>query len=189
MPETINILALHKAQLNRDSHAEGNALRGLREKTGASQETDPFRWMLTKVAFGMSDCWHWVAYVDSLGYGRCKKLLGEVKAHRIAYRYFKGDIPKGMVVMHSCDVRSCVNPDHLSLGTQADNIADMTAKGRRRSGDSSGERNGQAKLTQAKVAEIRQLANVGTISQAQIAKLYNVGPMTISRVVRRELWK
>lgn len=63
------------------------------------------------------------------GYGKCC-VHGERRAHRASYKEFVGDIPKGMYVCHRCDVRNCIEPSHLFLGTQADNMADMVLKGR-----------------------------------------------------------
>lgn len=77
-----------------------------------------------------SGCWLWTGYVNSDGYGRAiwhKKVRG---AHRISYELACSPVPDGMVVMHKCDVRCCVNPDHLTVGTQAQNIEDATRKGR-----------------------------------------------------------
>ena len=131
-------------------------------------------------------CWLWLAYTDGLGYGRFNSPV-ENKSHRQSYRMEIGPIPAGMVVMHSCDVRNCVNPAHLSVGTQADNVRDMAAKGRGRGGDVRGIKNPCAKLTPAKVAIIRDLANAGVV-QRRLAEQFNVSPMTISRVVRMETW-
>lgn len=73
-----------------------------------------------------SGCWLWDGYVNRGGYGR----FGEGYAHRYSYEKLVGVIPPGLFVLHKCDVPSCVNPNHLWLGTQADNLADMRNKGR-----------------------------------------------------------
>ncbi len=79
------------------------------------------------------DCWIWTGARYALGYGAFgPKGTGAMGAHRYSWILAHGEIPTGMLVLHKCDVRCCVNPDHLFLGTQKDNIADMIAKGRRR---------------------------------------------------------
>jgi hypothetical protein len=77
-------------------------------------------------------CWLWDGDIKPTGYGQAAYQGKKVNAHRVSYMLFKGPIPDGMHVMHQCDVRNCVNPDHLSLGTHLDNMRDMVAKGRRR---------------------------------------------------------
>lgn len=92
------------------------------------------RWR-QKVAFaGPDDCWLWTASKDPDGYGRFQVPTPNgqrhIRAHVWSYQHFKGPVPPGQVVMHSCDVRHCVNPAHLSLGTPRDNNDDKIAKGR-----------------------------------------------------------
>jgi hypothetical protein len=80
-------------------------------------------------------CWEWVGRTDDDGYGSLNRVVEGVRyqrAHRLAYRYGHGPIPTGMIVMHRCDNPPCCNPEHLKLGTTADNNADMVAKGRNR---------------------------------------------------------
>ena len=102
-------------------------------------------------------------------------------AHRLSYQLFIGDIPKGLMVCHACDVRSCVNPEHLWIGTCADNLADMASKGRA----AKGERNGNAKLTNKQVMAILQ--DDRTLSQ--IASDYGVDRTNIWQIKSRKTHK
>ncbi len=81
----------------------------------------------------LGPCWDWTASLGNHGYGVLGlggRTDGKDLAHRISWELSKGDIPEGVCVLHKCDRRSCVNPDHLFLGSKADNTADMVAKGR-----------------------------------------------------------
>lgn len=139
-----------------------------------------------RLIFGASECWYWAGHVDDTGYGRIVG-LGENKAHRVAYRLFKGSIPEGMKVLHRCDTRCCVNPDHLFLGTQADNVRDMREKGRGKSPGLSGIRNPMARATPEMAAKIRNEAADG-VKQIDLSRKYGLSPMTVSRIVRRKSW-
>ena len=79
-----------------------------------------------------SGCWLWLGSTDGRGYGKMRVGDKLKRAHRIGYELFVGPIPQGMDACHTCDVTSCVNPDHLFLGTAADNMRDCVAKGRGR---------------------------------------------------------
>lgn len=86
---------------------------------------------MERVVTTESGCWEWTGW-RAHGYGYFFHEGKDQRAHRVSYELFVGSIPDGLVVMHSCDNRPCVNPDHLSVGTQADNVRDMVAKGRQR---------------------------------------------------------
>jgi hypothetical protein len=126
-------------------------------------------------------CWLWTRYVNNYGYGEIVEEGKKVRAHRKAWELYRGPIPPDMCVCHKCDIRTCVNPDHLFLGTYADNQADMDAKGRRPRGSASG----QSKLTEDQVSEI--LASRDSLSSA--AKRFGVTFQTISYIRRRKGWK
>lgn len=76
----------------------------------------------------LTGCWFWTGKVI-LGYGDLTFKGKNYKAHRVSYTHFKGEIPEGLYVLHSCDVKSCVNPDHLLVGTQLENVQDAARKG------------------------------------------------------------
>lgn len=107
-------------------------------------------------------------------------------AHRVAYKLFRGEIPDGLVVRHTCDDPMCVNPDHLLLGTQRDNMRDMAERGRGRVPHRTvGERNPHSKLTEQLVSEIRS----STETRKQIALRLGVSPSTIGAVRQGRNWK
>jgi len=124
-------------------------------------------------------CLEWTGGVDKYGYGRVGG--GGLAAHRAAWEFTHGPIPAGLCVLHKCDNPPCINPDHLFLGTQGDNSADKVAKGRQ----ARGETQGNAKLTDAAVVEIRSSA----LSGASLGLIFGVAPETINRARRGETWK
>lgn len=132
-------------------------------------------------------CWLWTGPTNPRGYGMTAALAKGKRrsssAHRASYEIHRGPIPAGMHVLHRCDVRLCVNPGHLFLGTNADNVADRQAKGRQ----SKGERQGFAKLTEADVLAIRRLGR--SVSQRKIAAQFGVDSTVVSRILRRHTWK
>lgn len=149
---------------------------------------------LNRLTMGSTQCWYWVGSRSDIGYGTfaAARRYGcpEVMAHRIAWFLWFGDIPSDLNVLHRCDVRPCVNPDHLFLGTQADNVADMCAKGRARFGTPlPGASNGMARLATESVAAMRAEWSTGTVSQHALARKYGVAVMTVNRAVRRQSWR
>jgi len=116
-------------------------------------------------------CWEWNAMKTKDGYGRFRVSKYMILSHRFSYCLHNGcelDSIKELVVRHSCNNTSCVNPAHLSTGTQADNIADMITAGRR--ANTKGMANGRCKLTPEQVRAIRK----ATGSQKDIAKAYGI---------------
>lgn len=134
-------------------------------------------------------CWLWTGptngrYGKISAGGRGGKLLS---VHRVAWEaMFRSEVPEGMQVCHTCDVPLCVNPDHLFIGTMADNNADKVAKGRQRCGDHHGENNPCAHLNWLQVRVIRRLA--GHLSQDKIATYFNVWQSSVSRAILRKTW-
>ena len=142
-------------------------------------------WEKVRVSTG---CWLWGASRDTKGYGSIG-LFGRgtlARASRVAWLLSNGPIPAGQHVLHSCDNPPCVNPDHLFLGTNLDNAADMLAKGRE--AHLSGERNGRARLTRGQVAEIRHARAVGAGYRA-LAEQYGVSEGTIWWILSGRHWQ
>jgi len=134
-------------------------------------------------------CWEWNGAKDPKGYGyilvkKNKKVQKNKSAHRISYELYSGKIPEGMVVMHSCDNSSCVNPKHLSLGTPLDNHNDKMNKGRQ----ARGEKMNTAKLTESDVREIISLAKQG-YSNAEICQTFKITNAHVGNIKKRLSWK
>ena len=124
-------------------------------------------------------CWEWQAHTVR-GYGGIKVDCKTKKAHRVAWELTSGPIPEDMCVLHKCDNPLCVNPSHLFLGTQSDNIQDRVSKGR--CSATSGEAHYRCKLSDEQVAGIRSILDKGYMGQRAIGKLYGVSHQYISRL-------
>ena len=139
--------------------------------------------------FEKSDgCWEWKAYINCDGYGQYGNGGRMHGAHRISYRIYNGEIPHGMYVCHHCDNPRCVNPEHLFLGTQADNMHDCSVKGRKSPSGSVGERHGMSKLSASQVIEIRERNSNGERG-SELADEYGMSRSAISLIVNRHIWK
>ncbi len=145
-----------------------------------------------------SGCHIWMAGCMASGYGQIGYKGKNAYAHRVSWMLQKGPIPDGMSVLHRCDTRCCVNPDHLFLGTQLENIHDMMSKGRARM-KSSGRGNplrknlrkrelhGMAKLTEGDVKEIRRRYALGE-KQKALGIEFGVKQPQISRIILNANW-
>lgn len=155
--------------------------RGLTKAQLVSYLTDHF---VTVTATG---CWELpIARHDSSGYPQIYHNHRQLAGHRLFYTVLVGEIQDGMCCLHKCDNRACVNPDHLFLGTHADNMADKTAKGRARG--ARGEHHYRSRLTENDVREIRRLASSG-IYQKDIARRYSIRQGTVWAAISRKTWK
>lgn len=126
-------------------------------------------------------CWIWEGGKDRLGYG----YFCGFKASRISYWMYRED-PKELLVLHTCDNPPCVNPEHLFLGTPADNTKDMISKGRQHS--TKGSSNGFSKFTEADILEIRRLNKEG-IGYKRLSKMFNSDHWYIRDIIKRKYWE
>lgn len=132
-------------------------------------------------------CWEWQGVRDPDGYGKANYCGKQTGAHRLSYEIHRGPIPRGMSVLHDpaiCNNRACVNPDHLRLGTQAENMRDRLVAGTyHRGGDVY-----CSKLTEDDVRAIRSSHAEGA-SKKGLARQYGVTDAAIHAVVTRRTWK
>jgi hypothetical protein len=136
----------------------------------------------SKVHIGNDDgCWLWEGLINTGGYGQFDAGGKSILAHRAAYALENGVIPSGKHVLHACDVRHCCRPDHLRLGSNADNAADRAKRHRA----ASGERHPFSRLTENEVRAIRSSKESNNLLAAQ----FGVKAATISSVRRRRSWK
>lgn len=133
-------------------------------------------------------CWEWTASKYHNGYGQFGPYHGRTqRAHRVSWELYRGPIPDGMLVLHECDNKPCVRPTHLFLGIQKENIQDMIQKGRAYF-PGPGSQNGQAKLTESEVLEIRDLYQSDQFNQVELGSRFGVAPNSVSRIVNRNSW-
>lgn len=152
------------------------------------------------------NCWNWKGSLQPNGYGKFSIKRNFISAHRASYQIFKGEIPKGRFICHTCDNKKCVNPDHLWIGTPKENMQDAIKKGIiiYKKGyslsadhieklricnkpDKKGEKHHLRKLSNKNIHEIRKLYKLGN-TQKKISEKFNIHPSAISRIVRNKRW-
>lgn len=133
-------------------------------------------------------CFVWLRSLERDGYGQFWYKNKKYKAHRWAYEQVHGSIPSGLFVLHKCDNPACVNPKHLFLGTNSDNMLDTVRKGRKVAPVFHGEEHGMAILTEAKVRRIRQRIARGD-RQCDVARDFGISAPLVYRIKKRIIWK
>lgn len=141
---------------------------------------------------GDDECWLWTgATARKYGVLMVDRQLPSFRAHRLSYAIHFGDLPTDMLVCHRCDNPPCINPNHLFLGTAADNAADRDAKGRARGGAKMpchGSKHPRAKLSEEQVRSII-VDLIPHSTNSEIAALYGVHPVSIKDIRRRKTWR
>jgi len=137
---------------------------------------------------GLDECWPWKGCLKGTNNrGNFTIENKNFKPSQMAWTLIKGPIPEGLFVCHTCDNGWCTNPDHLFLGTPKDNSSDRASKGR--NADQRGEKNPRAKLTDARVREIKEQYASGNVSQANLGEIFGVSRSTIESILNGYRWK
>ena len=140
------------------------------------------RWVDKVDMKGPDDCWEWLGFKDSRGYGQIRINKKNIRTHRFSYEHYKNNgqpIPSSLCVCHHCDNPSCVNPNHLFLGTYKDNAQDRNRKGRGFIPKK------PKKHTDDEVIKIRA-DHASGLSQRKVAKLNNATQATVNRIVNHK---
>lgn len=138
---------------------------------------------------GPDECWLWTGRPTRAGYGQLQVNGRHAYAHRFSYELHYGPIPPGMYVCHTCDVRNCVNPRHLWLGTHLDNIADAARKGKYRNRSAGVRRSVGAKRAKLSPEQVVAIRADRTSSTRELATRYGVGREAVARIRRGQTWK
>lgn len=169
---------MRRKRKNFDDHPRKDEL----VRSTQSDEIKSLRFWQYVTPLDVTACWEWQGPVcRSTGYGIVNWQNKKIKAHRVSYELNVGQIPEGLLVMHSCDNRRCVNPAHLSCGTNLDNMHDAARKGRMAFQPT--------KLTPESVREIRRLYRTGNESYSSVARRFRVSWMMVRQVVKGYVWR
>jgi hypothetical protein len=139
------------------------------------------------------DCWRWTGSISGKGYGQAHVFgrANSIRAHRLSYLVFRGSIPAGLYVCHKCDNPSCINPDHLFVGTPRDNVMDAVRKGRQKPKHFFGENHGCAKLSEKTIRSIFDLkpASGTTHGAARTARRFQITTAHVQNIWKGVVWK
>lgn len=130
-------------------------------------------------------CWEWQGAKNDRGYGQVYADGKLHYTHRVIFAHYHRPLRGGEMVLHSCDNPGCCNPEHLSAGTQLDNMRDCRSKGR----NASGERNGRAKLDAQAAEQVRVLYATGEYTQAELGRQFGINQSQVSYIVTGRYWK
>lgn len=130
-------------------------------------------------------CWNWEGTLNWLGYGMAWNGEKWEKAHRYSFKLFKQEIPVNKLVLHSCNNKKCVNPNHLRIGTHKDNFNDSLKAGTA----AVCQNNSQAKLTKEQVLKIKEMYVPWKFGCLKLARMFNVSRRNITRIVSGEAWR
>lgn len=147
--------------------------------------------LLSKVKVDDNGCWIWQGELHN-DYGRFYYQDKKWRAHRVSYEVFKESIPEGLFVCHSCDVRACINPEHLWVGTHQENMEDAFRKGRifkRPEQPPKPRKQRKGKLNKEQVLEIKRLYATGEWTQKKIAEKFGVCRSNITLIINGYNWK
>lgn len=169
---------------------QGKELKPLQQQFHGLSEIDRLDKWTSRLPNG---CWRWMGSIKSRKnrpqsewHGQWRNEAGEIElTHRASWRLRVGEIPRDALVLHRCDNPRCVNPEHLFIGTQADNVADMWDKGRARQGKPEGSSHGMSKLTEELVREIRASKENGPA----IARRLSISTSQVYDIRNRRSWK
>lgn len=182
-PKTRGYCAGHYTRVYK--HGDARADVPLRKKRATTHDRQPGqRFADCLPAVRGSGCWEWQGTRSH--YGVMNDHGTTVYAHRFAWEQANGPMPEGKVVRHTCDNKFCVNPAHLLLGSQGENVQDAVE----RQLNCFGERHGRHRLTEQQVVEIKQHLREGKLNQRQIAELYPVVTLSaIEGIASGRTWK
>jgi len=142
-----------------------------------------FRFESKIMPIPQTGCWEWIGTIVN-GYGQFRLKNKGVRAHRVSYCAYVSEFNKNQLILHKCDNKTCVNPDHLFLGTHEDNMKDMVIKNRQAKGTN----NGRSKLKDNQVIEIRTLYSTREYSQRHLARKYKVTHRNIWQIINKITW-
>lgn len=140
--------------------------------------------ILNNIIIVDNGCWLWQKCCQSNGYGIIRVKGKNIKTHRLSYSIFKGEIPKGQIIRHICDIKKCCNPDHLILGTQQDNVNDREFRNR----GAKGSKSPNTILKEKDIIDILKMHKNG-YNGVKISKKYNIHKNSVYNILNGKTWR